>query len=120
MPDSPRTSPSGARSRALSSLLLTVGWLAYFTALQWSVVRYRIPIVATLTVATVALAAWQARRWPVHLSRSSVAVALAGSALATLTVPLFSYLGPTGLAVATSVLVAGSLLSAACLAAGPP
>ena len=120
MPDSPRTSPAGVRSQALSSLLLAVGWLGYFTALQWSVVRYRLPIVATLTVATLALAAWQARRWPVCLSRPSVALALAGSALATLAVPLFSYLGPTGLAVATSVLVVGSLLSAACLAAGPP
>jgi hypothetical protein len=98
MPDSQRTAPAGVRSQALSALLLAVGWLGYFTALQWSVVRYRLPIVATLTVATLALAAWQARRWPVRLSRPSVALALAGSALATLAVPLFSYLGRRRLA----------------------
>jgi hypothetical protein len=122
MPDSPRTSPpgapSGAPSGTLSATLLAGGWLAYFTALQWSVVRYRVPIVATLALATLALAVWQAKGWSGHLSRLSVALVLTGSALATLVVPLFSYLGPTGLAVATTALVVGSLTCAACLARG--
>jgi hypothetical protein len=43
---------------------------------------------------------------------------LAGSALATLAVPLFSYLGATGLAVATTALVVGPLVAAALLWSG--
>ena len=35
---------------------VALAWLVFFTALQWSVVRYRIPIVAALTAATLALA----------------------------------------------------------------
>jgi hypothetical protein len=96
-------------------MLFAVAWLGYFAALQWSVVRYRIPIVATLTAATLALAAWQWRGWRVRLDGPAAALMLAGSALATLTVPLFSYLAPTGLAVATTVLVAAPLVAAAVL-----
>ena len=43
------------------SLALAVAWLAYFTALQWSLVRFSLLIVAVLTLATVALGVWQ---WP--------------------------------------------------------
>ncbi|HEY7717684.1 MAG TPA: glycosyltransferase 87 family protein [Pedococcus sp.] len=95
-----------------------VAWLAYFTALQWSVVRFRVPIVATLVVCAVALAAWQWRRADVRLTPPTVTAMLAGSALATLTVPLFSYLPDTGLAVATTSLVAGPLAVAALLWSG--
>jgi hypothetical protein len=109
--------PAGsATSRTSHATVLAVAWLVFFTVLQWSVVRYRIPIVATLTVATVALALWQWRGWRVTLTRPAVALMLAGSALATLLVPLFSYLAPSGLAVATSALVVGPLAVAALLA----
>ena len=110
--------PSGTRRpspRPDRATVFAVAWLVFFTALQWSVVRYRLPIVATLTLATVALALWQWRGWQVRLTRPAVALALAGSALATLAVPLFSYLAPTGLAVASSLLVAGPLACAALL-----
>ncbi|KQU70331.1 DUF2029 domain-containing protein [Phycicoccus sp. Root101] len=108
--------PSGTRTRPSSrATVLAVAWLVFFTVLQWSVVRYRIPIVATLTLATVALALWQWRGWQVRLTGPAVALALSGAALATLAVPLFSYLAPTGLAVATSALVAGPLVCAALL-----
>src|SRR6185312_2829208 len=81
-------SPSPAqRATSAAAMLFAVAWLGYFAALQWSVVRYRIPIVATLTAATLALAAWQWRGWRVRLTRPAVAVMLAGSALATLAVP---------------------------------
>jgi hypothetical protein len=93
-------------------------WLAYFGVLQWSVVRYRVPIVLTLTAATVLLALWQWLGWRVSLTRAGVAVMLAGSALATIAVPLFSYLSPSGLAFATTVLVVVPLLVAALLWAG--
>ncbi len=117
MPTGTHTHRNSARSSARSgqAIAFAVAWLVFFATLQWSVVRYRIPIVAILTASTLALALWQWRGWQVRLTRPSVALALAGSALATLAVPLFSYLAPTGLAVATSLLVAGPLVCAALL-----
>ena len=109
-----RTSSSRHTGQATA---LAVAWLVFFTALQWSVVRYRVPIVVALTATTVALALWQWRGWQVPLTRAAVVVMLAGAALATLVVPLFSYLAPTGLAVATTVLVVGALVCAVLLAA---
>ena len=114
-----RHGPS-TRSVAVSSFAFPLGWLLFFTALQWSVVRYRIPIVATLTAATVALALLQWAGWRVRLTRPGVAVMLGGSALATLAVPLFSYLAPTGLALATTVLVVAPLAGAVLLCTSGP
>ncbi|MFC8501425.1 hypothetical protein ACFUC1_03630 [Pedococcus sp. NPDC057267] len=107
-----------SRVTRAAGAVLAVAWLAYFTALQWSVVRYRIPIVAVLTLAAVGLALWQWRGWRVTPSRGGVVLMLAGSALATAAVPLFSYLAPTGLAVATSALVAAPLAGAVGLWSG--
>jgi hypothetical protein len=100
---------------AVSSFVFPLAWLVFFTALQWSVVRYRLPIVAALTGATIALALWQWARWRVRLTPPAVAVMLAGSALATLAVPLFSYLAPAGLALATTLLVVAPLVAAVLL-----
>jgi hypothetical protein len=111
-----RLGPS-PRSGAVSAWVFAVGWLVFFTALQWSVVRYRIPIVAALTAGTVALALWQWVGWRVRLTRPAAVVMLAGSALATLAVPLFSYLAPAGLAFATTVLVVAPLACAVLLGA---
>ncbi|SDO84414.1 Protein of unknown function [Pedococcus dokdonensis] len=108
-----------ARSAAsVAPVAFPLGWLVYFTALQWSVVRYRIPIVAALTAATIALALWQWAGSSVRLRRPGVVVMLTGSALATLAVPLFNYLAPTGLAVATTLLVVVPLGCAVLLWAG--
>jgi len=107
-----------ARARSSQAIAFAVAWLAYFTALQWSVVRFRVAIVAVLTASTLALAVWQWRRSRVTLTPPVVGAALAGSALATLTVPLFSYLHANGLAVATTLLVAAPLLAAALLWSG--
>ena len=38
-----------ARADRTRALALAVAWLAYFTALQWSVVRFKVPIVVILT-----------------------------------------------------------------------
>jgi len=100
------------RSRALALALV---WLAYFTALQWSVVRFKVPIVVTLTASAAALAVWQWRRTRIVLTPSAVAVMLGGSAVATLLVPLFSYLQGTGLAVARALLILVPLVVAAVL-----
>ena len=107
-----------AQARSSQAIAFAVAWLAYFTALQWSGVRFRVAIVAVLTASTLALAIWQWRRSRVSLTPPVVGAALAGSALATLTVPLFSYLHANGLAVATTVLVAAPLLAAALLWSG--
>ena len=107
-----------SRVPGAGGIVLAVAWLAYFAALQWSVVRYRIPIVAVLTLAAVGLALWQWRGWRVVPSRGAVVLMLAGSALATAAVPLFSYLAPTGLAVATTALVAAPLACAVALWSG--
>ncbi len=108
--------PSRAdRNRALA---LAVAWLAYFAALQWSVVRFKVPIVAVLTVSAVALAVWQWRRERVVLTPQAMALMLGGSALATLVVPLFSYLEGTGLALARAVLMVIPLVVAALLWSG--
>ena len=107
-----------ARARSSQAIAFAVAWLAYFTALQWSVVRFRVAIVAVLTASTLALAVWQWRRSRVTLTPPVVGAALAWSALATLTVPLFSYLHANGLAVATTLLVAAPLLAAALLWSG--
>jgi hypothetical protein len=106
------------RASSAAPAVFAVAWLGYFAALQWSVVRYRIPIVIALTAATIGLGLWQWRGWRVELTRPSVVLMLAGSALATLTVPLFSYLAPTGLAVATTLFVAAPLVAAALLWTG--
>jgi hypothetical protein len=107
----PRAIPSQA-------IAFAVAWLAYFAVLQWSVVRFRVAIVLVLTACAGALALWQWRRPAVALTPPAVTAMLAGSALATLTVPLFSYLDDTGLAVATTALVLGPLVVAVLLWSG--
>ena len=106
------------RTTSRQATAFAVAWLAYFLALQWSVVRFRVPIVLALTACAGALALWQWRRAPVTLTPPALTGMLAGSALATLVVPLFSYLDATGLAVATTALVAGPLVAAALLWSG--
>lgn len=100
------------------SLALAVAWLAYFTALQWSLVRFSLLIVAVLTVSTLALGMWQWSRIRVLLTPPAVALMLVGSAIATVAVSLFSYLDGTPLVVARTVLVVVPLLVAALLSSG--
>jgi hypothetical protein len=107
-----------ARPHPSQATAFAVAWLGYFTALQWSVVRFRVAIVAVLVASALALALWQWRRARVDLVPPVTAAMLAGSALATLTVPLFSYLSDSGLAVASTLLVAGPLGAAALLWSG--
>lgn len=89
-------------------------WLAYFGMLQWSVVQFRTSIVATLTLAALALAVWVGRQARIGLDRVMLAMIFLGSAVIALTVPLFSYL-PTGWELAARAVLAGAGLIVAVL-----
>jgi hypothetical protein len=104
--------------RHLAAAALAVGWLGYFTALQWSVVRFRVVIVIVLGAAAVGLGCWLWRRTAVSLTPAAVVLALTGSAVATTAVPLFSYLDDRGFAAATTVLAVSPLLCAGLLWSG--
>jgi hypothetical protein len=104
-----------SRADRTRSLAFAVAWLAFFTALQWSVVRFKVPIVIILTVTAVTLAIWQWRRDRIVLTPEAMVVMLGGSALATWVVPLFSYLEGTGLMVARALLMILPLVIAAML-----
>jgi uncharacterized membrane protein len=72
-----------------------VVWLGYFTALQWSVVRYRLAIVVVLTSTAVLLATALARRWRLEeLPRTVLAAGLVVAAVVAEAVPFFSHTDP--------------------------
>ncbi|MEI2775298.1 MAG: hypothetical protein V9G19_04860 [Tetrasphaera sp.] len=85
----PRSVPG--RAAPPTALLLALAWVAYFGVLQWSVVRFRISIVLTLTVTAALLAWWLLARAKVVLDSGALAVGVLGSVPITLAVPLFSY-----------------------------
>ncbi len=96
--------------------LLGAAWIAWFGVLQWSVVRFRIPILLTLTLVTALLAVWVVRRVAVPLPRWLAPAVVVGSVAVTLTVPLFTYLRGGWHTAALVVLATGGLLAAALLA----
>ena len=61
-PTSAVTGPEPRTSGPVAAVVLGAAWLAWFGVLQWSVVRFRVPIVLTLTVCAGLLAWWLARR----------------------------------------------------------
>ena len=92
-----------------------LNWVGYFSALQWSVVRFELGIVVVLTSATILLATGLARRWCYPLPAPLVAGALLVCAVVAEVVPFFTYTSTTerrwlahGLAL-TCLLVAGLL-----------
>ena len=108
MPPRPRLAPLPA------AVALT--WVTYFAVLQWSVVRFRVPIVMVLTACTLALAWWQwARPTATAATQRSVALALLLSAVVVLTVPLFSYLPDPARTAAVGTFAAGALVCAVLL-----
>ena len=96
-------------------------WVAYFGVLQWSVVRFRVPIVLVLTACTLALAWWQwARPTATALTSRSAALALLLSAVVAVTVPMFSYLPHPARTAAVATIAAGTLACAVLLARPGP
>ncbi|MGG5261058.1 hypothetical protein [Phycicoccus avicenniae] len=102
----------------LPAVVLGLAWLAWFGVLQWSVVRFRVPILLTLTACTALLAWWLVRRTDVALPRWLAPAVLGVSVVLTLTVPLFSYLRGGWLTAALTVLTVGGLACAALLLIG--
>ncbi|HET8614053.1 MAG TPA: hypothetical protein VFL94_00910 [Actinomycetales bacterium] len=101
---------------AASALLLTV-WVGYFTALQWSVVRYRLGIVVVVTAAAVLLGTALVRGWrPPAVPRGLLAAGLLSCALVTEAVPFFSYTTPGERRALAHVTAVGCVLAAAALA----
>ncbi|HET7761496.1 MAG TPA: hypothetical protein VFL46_03980 [Phycicoccus sp.] len=113
--DPASTGPGRLRDALLAGLLGTA-WCAWFGVLQWSVVRFRVPILLTLTACTVLLAWWLARRISVPTPRWLAPAVLVVSVGLTLTVPLFSYLRGGALTAALAVLAVGGLGCAVLLA----
>ncbi|HET9021922.1 MAG TPA: hypothetical protein VFN34_08550 [Ornithinibacter sp.] len=95
--------------------MLGTAWLAWFGVLQWSVVRFEVPIVLTLTLCAALLAWWLARRLVIDVPRWLAPAVLVGSVVITLTVPLFSYVKGGWLTAALAVLATGGLGCAALL-----
>ena len=112
--------PSRTRAGAFPAAV-ALTWVAYFGVLQWSVVRFRVPIVLVLTACTFALAWWQwARPTATALTSRSAALALLLSAVVAVTVPMFSYLPHPARTAAVAVIAAGSLACAVLLARPGP
>jgi len=113
LPTVPRLSP-----RVASGCLLVV-WLGYFTALQWSVVRYRLAIVVVLTSAALLLATALLRAWRLErLPRPQLAAALAIAAVVAEAVPFFSHTSPGERRVLAHLVAATAALAALALVAG--
>ena len=111
--------PEPGRSRAVAgtsaAVVLGLAWLAWFGVLQWSVVRFRVPIVLTLTVCAALFAWWLARRCVIDVPRWLAPSVLLGSVVITLTVPLFSYVRGGWLTAALAILTTGGLVCAVLL-----
>ena len=104
------------RTTSIAAVVLGAAWLAWFAALQWSVVRFEVPIVLTLTACTALLVWWLARRLRIDVPRWVPPAVVVASVAITLTVPLFSYLRGGWLTAALAVLTTGGLGCAALLA----
>ncbi len=101
--------------RLLGSVGFAALWLLALGLLQWSVVRFRVPIVLGLTLGAVVLAWWVARRRRLDLDRRVAAGLLLGGAATLVLVPMFSYLRGGGRTLAVAMLVGAAVLGAVLL-----
>lgn len=106
-PTSPSNRPPGPTrtTTGYAVVVLALLWLACLGMLQWSVVRFRLPIVLTLTAGAVGLAVWLWRRTEIRCAPMWLApVVLVASVATTWAVPLFSYLRGGSLTAALATL----------------
>ncbi|WP_404383271.1 hypothetical protein LL946_18285 [Knoellia locipacati] len=119
MADPTSRSTSSTRTTSMTSyaVVLAVLWLACLGVLQWSVVRFRVPIVLTLTVGAIGLGVWLWRRTEIRSAPPwLVPVVLLASVAITWSVPLFSYLRDGSLTAALATLTVVGVGCAALLA----
>lgn len=107
--------PAGsATSPSWPGVLAALTWVAAFAMLQWSVVRFEIAILLTMTAAALLLGWWQSRggtlaRTYAVLPRWVPPVVLLAGAVITWQVPLFSYLTGGWLLTARLVVTVGAI-----------
>lgn len=112
-----RPADPSPRTSRYAVLCLAALWLACLGVLQWSVVRFRVPIVLTLTLGAVGLGVWLWRRTEIRSAPPwLVPVVLLASVAITWTVPLFSYLRGGALTAALATLTVTGICAAALLA----
>lgn len=114
MPTASLPSPRAARQH-LGPLLFALAWLAGFGMLQYSVVRFRVRILLTLTAACLLLVLWLVRRSRLNLTPGLMALILPAGAALGLLLPLFSYLPLPWEWAARGVLALGACVAAAAL-----
>lgn len=100
------------RPLTLPACVFAAVWLLAFAMLQWSVVRFRVVIVLSLTLAAIGLGVWLWRRSAGRLTPAATAVVLLGSAVSFVTVPMFSYVRGGARVMAVSLLVTGAVVAA--------
>ncbi len=101
---------TGRPGRLVGSVGFAALWLLALGLLQWSVVRFEVPIVIGLTVAALALAAWVVRRGDLDLDRRVAAAVLVGGAVVLVLVPMFSYLRGEGRTLAVLLLAGAAVV----------
>jgi len=114
VPTASLPSPRAARQH-LGPLLFALAWLAGFGMLQYSVVRFRVRILLTLTAACLLLVLWLVRRSRLNLTPGLMALILPAGAALGLLLPLFSYLPLPWEWAARGVLALGACVAAAAL-----
>lgn len=107
-------------ARRFAPWLVACAWLAYFGVLQWSVVRFRVAIVLTLTAVCGLLAWWLVTETRVRMGRRTMALALCGAAVVGLAVPLWSWLSDGWEWTARIALAIGALGAALALGRNRP
>lgn len=111
----PTRSPRASTAYAVHALAGL--WIACLGVLQWSVVRFRVPILLTLTVGAVGLGVWLWRRTEIRTAPRWLAPAvLVASVAITWAVPLFSYLRGAWLTAGLATLTVVGLGAATLLA----
>lgn len=101
--------------RAVGPVGFATLWLLALGLLQWSVVRFEVPIVLGLTAAAAGLAVWVVRRRPIDLDRRVAAAILLVGAVVLVVVPMFSYLRGGGRTLAVALLAGSAVLGAGLL-----
>lgn len=106
------------RAIPTSVVIAVVTWLGATAALQWSVVRFRVPILLALTLAALVLGAAVLQGKRLRLPARAIAGILVAQVLVLWAAPLFTYLTGGWRTAAYAVVTIAGLLGAALLLGG--